>query len=112
MAKYFLHLRDGTDELLDPEGVECPDMDGLRSIVLRNARDIIAGDVLQGTVDLRYRIDAETGAGAIVHTLPFADAITFVGLGANGQLHQPLESRPLPANGSPPPEDDQAARLS
>jgi hypothetical protein len=37
--------------------------------------------VLQGTIDLRYRIDAETGAGVIAHTLPFTQAVTVLGFG-------------------------------
>jgi hypothetical protein len=81
MARYFLHLRDETHELLDPDGVDCPDIASLRTVVLRNARDLIAADVLQGTVDLRYRIDAETGAGVIAHTLPFTQAVTVLGFG-------------------------------
>ena len=31
MTRYFMNLRDGTEELLDPEGVEYESLDALRS---------------------------------------------------------------------------------
>ena len=76
MARYFLHLRDGSDELLDPDGVELADMAAVEKSALAAARDVIAGDVCQGTVDLGYRIDAETASGDIVYTIAFQDAVT------------------------------------
>jgi hypothetical protein len=78
MAKYFLHLRDGTDELLDPDGKEYHDLTALRSAVLTNARDCIAGDVRTGVIDLRYRIDAEDGEGTLVYSLPFQHAFSII----------------------------------
>ena len=78
MALYFLHLRDGTDELLDEEGLEVGTMDALRKLVLTNVRDIIAGDVQRGIVDFRFRIDAEDRDGTIVYTLPFEHAINVI----------------------------------
>ena len=75
MARYFLHLRDSADELLDPEGQEFADLNALKKRVLFSARDLLAGDVRNGIIDLRYRIDAENGDGEIVYRLPFAQAI-------------------------------------
>ena len=63
MSRYFMHLRDGTDELLDAEGVELSDIEAVHKSVMRAARDILAGDLRNGVVDLRYRIDAENAAG-------------------------------------------------
>jgi hypothetical protein len=78
MPRYFMHLRDGTDELLDPDGREFPSLDALREAVLSTARDLICGDVVKGLIDLRYRIDAEDGQGAVVCTLPFAQAVNII----------------------------------
>jgi hypothetical protein len=78
MARYFLHLRDGSDELLDPEGQEYADMDALRAAVVRNARDTIAGDVQHGVVDFRFRIDAESEGGQVVYSLPFKHAVNII----------------------------------
>ena len=44
MARYFLHLRDGTDVALDPDGIECANTESLPQSVLQNAGDVIAGD--------------------------------------------------------------------
>lgn len=75
MARYFLHLRDGADEILDPEGVELPES-AIVGTVLASARDCIAGDAHRGEIDLRYRIDVHDESGKLVHSLPFAKAVT------------------------------------
>jgi hypothetical protein len=73
-----MHLRDGVDELLDPEGQEFAHLDALRKAVLFSARDLLAGDVRNGIIDLRYRIDAESAQGEIVYTLPFKHAFNII----------------------------------
>ena len=78
MARYFMHLRDGTEELLDPEGLEFPCLEALRDAVLVAARDLLTGDVRNGILDLRFRIDAEDEGGAIVYTLPFKHAVNII----------------------------------
>jgi hypothetical protein len=80
MARYFLHLRDGTDEILDPEGLELAS-DAISATTLRCARDCIAGDVRGGKVDLHFRIDVHDELGEVVHTLPFADAVEIISPG-------------------------------
>jgi len=78
MPRYFMHLRDGSEELLDAEGVELRGLDELRSRTLAAARDVIAGDLREGIIDLRFRIDAEDEAGAIVYTLAFKHAFSII----------------------------------
>lgn len=78
MAKYFMHLRNGTDEVLDPEGAELSDIDAVRKNVMTAARDVLVGDLRNGVVDLRYRIDAENEGGEIVYTLAFKHAFSIV----------------------------------
>ena len=78
MARYFLHLRDSHDELLDPEGKELHDMEQLRAFVLKTARDLLAGDIHNGLIDFRFRIDAEDGAGHIVYSMPFKHAVNII----------------------------------
>lgn len=76
MPRFFLHLRDNVDQLLDTEGVEVPE-ERIASVAVRCARDVIAGDVLSGTIDLNYRIDVENSEGNVVHSLPFTQAVRF-----------------------------------
>lgn len=78
MARYFMHLRNSTDELLDPEGVELNDIDAVHKNVMTAARDVLAADLRHGVVDLRYRIDAENEGGEIVYTLAFKHAFSIV----------------------------------
>jgi hypothetical protein len=79
MPRYFFHLIDSTDELLDPDGL-LMDADAVPSAAMEQARDCIAGDVINGRLDLHYRIDVQTGAGEIVHSLRFEDALEVVAL--------------------------------
>jgi hypothetical protein len=78
VPRYFLHLRDGADELLDKEGQELANMEAVRKNVVTAARDVMAGDLRNGVIDLRYRIDAETHAGEIVYTLAFRHAFSTI----------------------------------
>lgn len=77
MPHYYLHLRDGVDELLDPDGINMP-ADAVPGFALRAARDCIAGDVMNGRIEFKYRIDVEDENGNVVHSVPFAEAIEIV----------------------------------
>jgi hypothetical protein len=78
VARYFLHLRDGSEQILDPEGQEFADMDEVRHAVLAAARDLMAGDIRGGVIDFRFRIDAQDSNGALVYTLPFKHALNII----------------------------------
>jgi hypothetical protein len=78
MARYFLHLRDHVTELMDAEGIELPSLEAVKNAVLKNARDVMTGDFRNGLLDLRFRIDAENDAGALVFTLPFKHAVNII----------------------------------
>jgi hypothetical protein len=78
MPLYFLHLRDSVEELLDPDGQEHANLEALKKAVLFNARDLLAGDMRNGIIDLRYRVDAENKEGQIVYTLPLKHAFSII----------------------------------
>lgn len=78
MARFFMQLRDGTEELLDPDGREFASLDALRKAVMLTAREIIRDDVERGVIDFRFRIDAENDAGEVVYTLPFKHAVSII----------------------------------
>jgi hypothetical protein len=78
MAHYFFHLRDGVDVLLDPEGCELPDLAAIVARTLVTARSILGAEALEGRIAFNMRLDVEDEAGAIVHSLPFADAVVIV----------------------------------
>jgi hypothetical protein len=70
---YFMHLRDPSAEVLDPDGVLMPEH-AIANAALSAARDCMA----HGRLDLKYRIDVHNAEGEIVHTVQFADAVTIV----------------------------------
>ena len=78
MIRYFMHLRNGTDQILDEDGKEFPDLEALRAAVLFSVRDLMCGDLRDGVIDLRFRIDAENESGVIVYSLPFKHAYNVI----------------------------------
>ena len=79
MARYFMHVRNGAEELLDPEGQDFPNIESLRNAVLFSARSLFSANVLEdGVVDLRCRIDAHNDSGEIVYSLEFKDAVEII----------------------------------
>jgi len=72
-----MHLRDGSDEILDPEGVIIAE-EAVPGAALTAARDCMAGDLRRGRIEFKYRIDVEDEAGTVVHSLDFADAVEIV----------------------------------
>ena len=74
MTRYYFHLVDGTDTLLDPEGVEISD-GKIAASALAQARAIIAADAADGQIDLRYRIEVRNEAEEVIHCLPFDQAV-------------------------------------
>ncbi|MGZ2412869.1 uncharacterized protein DUF6894 [Sphingomonas sp. F9_3S_D5_B_2] len=77
MPRYFFHYVDGTDVLLDPEGVEIADAE-IPEDVLWQARSIIAGDAMAGEINLNCSIEVKDEGGRLVHRLPFEEAVTII----------------------------------
>jgi hypothetical protein len=77
MPRFFMHLVDGSDVLLDPDGVDLA-AEAVARCALVQARDCMAGDVKDGRLDLTYSIEVRDAGGELVHTLPFARAIDIV----------------------------------
>jgi hypothetical protein len=78
MAKYYFHMRNDAEELLDPEGVEMLSK-RVPVYALLTARDCMAGDVRSGYLNLDYRIDVHEANGRLVHSLRFCDAVSIGG---------------------------------
>jgi hypothetical protein len=76
VAKFYFHLRDGVDHVLDPEGSDYADLERVKLAALAAARDLIAADAGAGLIDLRCRIEVENASGHVVHALEFEEAVT------------------------------------
>lgn len=77
MPLYYLHLRDGIDEVLDPDGTEIA-ADAVHGAAVAAARDCIAGDAKSGRIELRFRIDVEDSRQQVVCSVSFSDAVEIV----------------------------------
>ena len=53
MPRYYMQLRDGTEQMLDPEGLEYADLDALKKAGLVAARDLMSQDMKSGFIDFR-----------------------------------------------------------
>jgi hypothetical protein len=73
---YFFHFHDGQDWLIDREGVELADAVAVSAVALVQGRDIMAGDIKDGRIDLPHLIEIVDERGCPVHRLNFTDAIT------------------------------------
>ena len=77
MPRYYTHLVDGEDRLIDPDGTILS-ADAVARHTLHSARDIISSDARQGKIDLRYRLEVHDEAGRVVHELAFIEAVEIV----------------------------------
>jgi hypothetical protein len=75
MPLYFFHLRDGSDSLIDAEGLELDGPDAARQMALVQARDIISHEAMKGAINLRQRIEVVDTGGRCVATVSFSDAV-------------------------------------
>jgi hypothetical protein len=78
MPRYYMHLADGHEELLDEEGVEAT-AQTVPGLALSAARDCMANDVQSGRLNFDYRIDVHDHAGKLVHSIGFKDAVEITG---------------------------------
>lgn len=78
VVRYYFHLRDGGERLLDPQGVDVDDPAQLERMALKEARAVISQEALEGEINLRQRIEIEDEAGNLIHSLSFADAVRII----------------------------------
>jgi len=79
VSRYFFHLCDGHDTLIDPEGREIDDFSMVRDMTLREARGMISQDAIGGRIMLDQHIEVRNADGKLVHQLSFRDAVTISG---------------------------------
>ncbi len=79
MSRYFVHLREAANEVLDEVGKEFPHLSALEESVLADALELMSEDLKhKGILDLRSRIDVVDDAGAAVYSLPFKAAVQII----------------------------------
>jgi len=78
LSRFYFQLREGLGQLLDPDGVELPDLQSAKAKALAAARDTLSHEMKAGILDLRYRIEVEDSAGSILYSLPLGGAFEIV----------------------------------
>lgn len=74
MPRFYFHLCDGTDVLLDADGREIR-ADMIAAVSLDEARAIIAADARNGHIFLDQTIEVHDSGGEVVHRVAFEDAV-------------------------------------
>jgi hypothetical protein len=79
MPLYFFHFRGGGEVAIDPEGQELPDLAAAREEAIGGLRDRAADRLRSGEpVDSSDRMEITNGAGELLLTVPFGDAVTIL----------------------------------
>src|SRR5436190_21773279 len=66
MAHYYFHLANGGDSLIDPEGRDVDDPSLIRAAALRDARNMMSHDMLDGAINLGFAIQVRDELGKII----------------------------------------------
>jgi hypothetical protein len=76
MSRFYLHLCNGAEVVEDEEGVECHDAATAKAKALEALRDVLAGDLLRGSVNTASFIDVEDEQRQLIARVSFANAVT------------------------------------
>lgn len=75
MPRYFFHVRERDQLLLDPEGEDFDNLDiALREASI-SAREIVAAQVAAGECIHARQFEITTAEGKVLQTVPFRDAL-------------------------------------
>jgi hypothetical protein len=76
MLLYYLHIRDGTELLLDPEGSNLPNLEAARAEAIEGARQLISEAVRTGSpLHMQRAFQIDDADGHTLLSVPFTDAI-------------------------------------
>jgi hypothetical protein len=84
-----MHISDGTDFIEDEDGRELPDDATARKEAIAAARDIMAGDLRDGRLDLTSFIEVENESHILLFTITFADAVSVNAVADPFRRHRP-----------------------
>ncbi|HMJ92736.1 MAG TPA: hypothetical protein VK472_01420 [Allosphingosinicella sp.] len=75
MPRFYFHLCDGTGFVEDEEGRELADPEAARVLAIRAARDVMAGEMRSGVLDLSSFIEVEDETRSLLFTVGFEEAV-------------------------------------
>jgi len=75
MPRFYLHLCTGNEFTEDHEGTEFPDAASARKAAIAGLRDVAAGEVAQGELNLGSFIEIEDEKHTLLATVRFSEAV-------------------------------------
>ena len=75
MMRYFLHIEDGSERIVDEEGSDLADLAAAREEALASARQLWAEAMIEQRDLSHRRFLVMDGAGACLLIVPFSDAL-------------------------------------
>jgi hypothetical protein len=75
MPRFYLHLCNGNGFIEDDEGSEFPDASAARKAAIAGLRDVTAGEIARGDLNLGSFIEIEDESGTLLATVHFSDAV-------------------------------------
>lgn len=85
MPRYYFHVCNGSGFTEDQKGQELPNQEAARKVAIRGLRDISAGELRRGEMNLGSFIEVEDGAHRLIMTVAFSDAVRL----ANDRARRP-----------------------
>jgi len=76
MPVYFLHVQDGDQLILDPDGSSLHDLEAARAEAIESARELMADSIVSdGRVGIERSIEVWDAVGARLLVVPFHQAV-------------------------------------
>ena len=75
VPRYFFNIHDGI-VTLDEEGRDLPDAEAAKAEAIAGGRDLMCGQLRDGHLDLRHRIEVMDEQGNRVAVVPYGEMIT------------------------------------
>ncbi|GGD11032.1 DUF6894 family protein [Aureimonas glaciei] len=76
--RYFLHMRRGEELIQDPDGTELPDLDAVMAEAIQGARQILAENVMSGSVVTGRKFEICDEQGKVLLVVPFSEAVKLI----------------------------------
>jgi hypothetical protein len=76
--RYFLHMRRGEELIQDPDGTELPNLDAVRAEAIQGARQILAQNVMSGSVVTGRKFEICDEQGKVLLVVPFSEAVKLI----------------------------------
>jgi hypothetical protein len=75
VAKYYLHVCNGIGFIEDTDGHDCTDLAAARLTAIAGLRDILAGELRDGSLNTASFVEIEDEDHKLVATITFPDVV-------------------------------------